>query len=368
MENTKYRDVLLTIGIPTYNRSGTLKRLLAQIEAETPEGASVELLISDDASTDDSEQVVRQASSVSRMNYSYYRNATNLGFDGNITAIYQKAKGSYVWFLGDDDLIEPDGVRALLKVLQETGECGLIINNVRCGIQDGGLTDLVPYSPTGIKMHMRVGIRAAITNELERLAVVLSASQISTCVVRKYEQPFPDGPGGNHMQERLANLSLLRTPYFYVTEKPIVKGGPSWWTFWFMEAVMFGIRDLYAAPDMRFSKDTVDIVTTQTCKVGLQLLAQRYRRAIHVSYPEIDDALVNRLKSVYGDAYVMIEKAVDKARRAARHKKRDRIIFVMICPVYYGLKVIQLILIPRLRTWITVLRHRIRSGSLRRKA
>lgn len=357
MENTKYQDVLLTIGIPTYNRSGALKRLLAQIEAETPEGASVELLISDNASTDDSEQVVRQASSVSRMNYSYYRNATNLGFDGNITAIYQKAKGSYVWFLADDDLIEPDGVRALLKVLQDTGECGLIINNVRCGIQDGGLTDLVPYSPTGIKMHMRVGIRAAITNELERLAVVLSASQISTCVVRKFIEPFQEGPGGNHMQERLANLSLLRLPYYYVTKDPIVKGGPSWWTFWFMEAVMFGIRDLYAAPDMKISKKNVDIVTTQTCKVGLQLLALRYRRAIHVSYPEIDDALVNRLKSVYGDAYVMIEKAVDKARRAARHKKRDRILFVMICPFYYATKAVEMMLLPRLQTWTSSIRR-----------
>lgn len=363
MEAQEHPDTVLTIGIPTFNRCGALTALLEQVESETPDGAPVEILVSSNASTDETEQAVHGAAARSRHRYTYHRNADNVGFDGNILEVYRRAKGRYVWFLADDDTIEPGGVRALLAALQGQADCGLVINNVRHGIRDGAQADLVPYSPTGIRMRMRVGHRAAVTNEQERLTVVLGASQISSCVVRKYDEPFPDGPGGGHMQERLANLSLLRTPFYFMTAEPVIRGGPSWWTFWFMEAVMFGIRRLYAEPDMRVSQALSDLVATQTCKVGLYLLTQRHRRAIPISFPEIDDALVARLKEAYGDAYAMLDPSVRKALRAARHPRRDRFLFLAISPFYYGWRVLELIVLPRLRFQVGAFRRAINAGN-----
>jgi len=352
-------SVLLTIGVPTYNRADDVRNLLCRIEEEMPERAPVEVLVSDNASEDDTGSVVKGKMGQCGLHISYHRNAENLGFDGNILQIYRRAKGQYVWFMGDDDKLEPGGIRKLVEHLSSVEPCGLVVNNVRNGLQDGGYADLVPYLPTGEKVRMRVGVRTAISDDRERLAVLMQAGQISTCVVRRYGDEVNDGPGGGHMHERLANLSLLRTPHYYITPEPIVGGGPTYWSFWFMEAVLYGVRELYTAADMAFSQRTSDLVTTQTCKAGLRLLAMRYWRPLKVNYPEIDEDMVARLKRAYGDAYVLIAHDVDKAVRARKNRKRDRLVFVMVLPFYYGLKAWQILIWPVCWHWLSLLRVRL---------
>lgn len=357
---------LLTIGVPTYNRCAALKSLLEMIEREVPKGAPVEVLVSDNASPDETERVVQDFARASPLKCAYNRNAANVGFDGNILSVYQKAHGQYVWFLADDDYIEPGGVKHLLDALEGAdGACGVVINNVRNGLQDGDWADLVPYAQTGIRMRAAVGRRARVEGERERLTVVLTASQVSTCVVRRYDEPFPEGPGGGHMHERLANLSLLRVPFYLITDKPVVRGGPSWWTRWFMDAVMFGIRELYGAPDMMLSQELQDVVTTQTCKLGLRLLACRHRRKIEVSYPEPDSGFICRLKAAYGDAYAMLEPDVLKAVQAAKHKKRDRLLFLLSSPFFFAFKVFEIVIRPRLQFWASLLRCKMRPAGTR---
>ena len=349
-------SVLLTLGIPTYNRAYAVRELLSRLEAEMPDAAPVEVLVSDNASEDDTREAVQSKIGRCKLNISYCRNETNVGFDGNVLAIYRKAKGQYVWYMGDDDRIEPGGIGTLLRHLAAIEPCGLVVCNVRNGMQDGTYSDLVPYFPSGEKVRMRVGVRTVVSDDRERLAALMSASQISTCVVRRYGDEVKDGPGGGHMHERLANLSLLRTPYYYIVPEPIVGGGAKYWSYWFMEAVLYGIRELYTAPDMAFSRRVADVVTTQTCKAGLKLMAMRYWRPLVVDYPEIDAAMIERLKLTYGDAYGLIERDADKAVRAREHRKRDRLAFVMILPFYYGFKAWQIVVWPVCRRWLSLLR------------
>ena len=324
-----------------------------------PDAASVEVLISDNASTDDTFATVQSRIGNSRLRLTYYRNERNLGFDGNILEIYRKASGQYVWFMADDDRIEYGGIRALIRHLGEIEPCGIVANNTRGGLLDCEYSDLVTYSPNGDKVCRRVGVRTAVSNERERLAAIMTISQISTCIVRRYESDFKEGPGGGHMHERLANLSLLRTPYYFVIPEPIIAGGPTYWSFWFMDAVIYGIRELYTAPDMEFSREMTDLVTTQTSKVGLRLMAMRYWRPLEVDYPEIDDDMIERIKRAYGDAYVLIEHDVRKAVLARKHKKRDRFLFILICPVYFVYKAWQILALPNVKRWMFLLRARL---------
>jgi glycosyltransferase involved in cell wall biosynthesis len=350
MSEGSRENCLLTIGIPTFNRAASLRHQLERIEQEIPENSAVEVLVSDNASRDETEEMVKALSKSAKFELRYNRNSINLGYDGNIIEIYNRARGLYVWFLSDDDIIVPGGIRELFRAVEENSSCGVIVNNIPNGLRDGDLSDIAPYNPCGVCAKIRVGAKTTVSldEEIERMVVVKAACQkVSTCVVQKQQEPIPKGNGGGNMHERIANLTLLRNPSYFITALPVVSGGPSSWSTWFMEAVMFGIRELYQAPDMRYSKEITDLMTVQTCKIGLGLLAVRYKRAIQVSYPEVDDVFVNRLKLAYGGAYQDIESLVVRAVRATTRKRADRILFLLYCPFYFGWKIWGVIIFPK---------------------
>jgi glycosyltransferase involved in cell wall biosynthesis len=85
----------------------------------------MEIIISDNCSTDDTQQIVEDAIAdgfVCR----YIRNETNLGMDGNFVSCFRKAQGRYVWLLGDDDTIIIDSLKRIVNLLDVPEEYGLL--------------------------------------------------------------------------------------------------------------------------------------------------------------------------------------------------------------------------------------------------
>src|SRR5947207_1769157 len=107
---------LLTIAIPTYNRVRCLERLLAILQKETHGEPQVELLVSDNASTDGSGALV-EAFQSRGMAIRYMRNRENLGADRNILQCFYCASGRYVWIFSDDDLMASGTVRRVVQAL-----------------------------------------------------------------------------------------------------------------------------------------------------------------------------------------------------------------------------------------------------------
>jgi abequosyltransferase len=104
---------LLTIAIPTYNRAGYLKDLLSMLADQLKDEPRVELIISDNASPDETPSVVQGF--VDRgLPVRYIRNAEDIGPDANFLQCFEQARGKYVWIFSDDDLILPG---ALSKIL-----------------------------------------------------------------------------------------------------------------------------------------------------------------------------------------------------------------------------------------------------------
>lgn len=104
---------LLTLAIPTYNRAGCLKELLAILADQMKDETRVELIISDNASPDETPSVVQDF--VSRgLRVRYIRNAQNVGPDANFLQCFELAQGKYVWIFSDDDLIVPGGLAKIL--------------------------------------------------------------------------------------------------------------------------------------------------------------------------------------------------------------------------------------------------------------
>ncbi|MGA8731553.1 MAG: glycosyltransferase family 2 protein, partial [Terracidiphilus sp.] len=107
---------LLTFAIPTFNRPGSLSKLLAILLEQLQEETRVELIVSDNASPDETADVVSRYQA-SGLPIRYLRNHTNLGADRNILNCFEQSTGKYVWIFSDDDVIAPGTLDRVLRVL-----------------------------------------------------------------------------------------------------------------------------------------------------------------------------------------------------------------------------------------------------------
>lgn len=110
--------MFLSICMPTYNRCGLLQRTLDVLLPQIPSGGEVEIIISDNASPDRTEEVVAELTKQYPF-ICYHRNATNIGADDNAVACLLAAKGEYVWFCSDDDIPLPGIVEKVVTVLRQ---------------------------------------------------------------------------------------------------------------------------------------------------------------------------------------------------------------------------------------------------------
>ena len=110
---------ILTLAIPTYNRAANLELLLRTLAPQLAAEPAVELLISDNASPDSTEALVRSLIAEG-LRCRYLRNAHNIGADPNFLQCYREARGKYVWIFGDDDLLLPGALSFLLRFLAPT--------------------------------------------------------------------------------------------------------------------------------------------------------------------------------------------------------------------------------------------------------
>jgi abequosyltransferase len=116
---------LLTIAIPTWNRATFLALNLEQLSHEgLGVQDMVEVLVSDNASSDDTPHVVAETIA-GGLPVRYIRNAENIGSDCNIAQCFNLASGQYVMILSDDDILV-DGALALLLDLLRDGQYGVV--------------------------------------------------------------------------------------------------------------------------------------------------------------------------------------------------------------------------------------------------
>ena len=116
---------VLTLAIPTYERSASLSRLLHCLVAQAGIDR-VEVLISDNGSTDGTRTAAEAFSDdLSIRIVGFDRNQ---GFDKNYHNCVVLARTEYVWVMGDDDLLTPGAVARILSAI-DMNHPDLIIAN-----------------------------------------------------------------------------------------------------------------------------------------------------------------------------------------------------------------------------------------------
>lgn len=113
---------MLTIAIPTYNRADDLSVLLDEIVLQLDDVAPgfVEVVISDNASTDNTKDVAQHYKRVFAEKHSsvlYSCNRENLGFSPNVDLAVCNSHGEFVLIMGDDDGLEPGTLAHIRRVL-----------------------------------------------------------------------------------------------------------------------------------------------------------------------------------------------------------------------------------------------------------
>jgi glycosyltransferase involved in cell wall biosynthesis len=110
----------LTVGIPTFNRAGLLREAIESVLAQT--FTNFRLIVSDNASDDDTPHVVR-AFSDERIDY--VRSERNVGAIGNLNRLIALAETEFLVLLPDDDVLYPGHLGAAVEVLERFETIGL---------------------------------------------------------------------------------------------------------------------------------------------------------------------------------------------------------------------------------------------------
>ncbi len=123
---------LLSICIPTYNHAEYLEKMLAQLTAlPSFRGGEVEIVISDNASTDATQAVGKRYAERFSQVVRYYRNEENV-FDTNFERALARGTGRFLKLANDTLLFSDRGLGEILTCIRrwESLKCVLFFSNV----------------------------------------------------------------------------------------------------------------------------------------------------------------------------------------------------------------------------------------------
>jgi glycosyltransferase involved in cell wall biosynthesis len=85
----------------------------------------VNVLVSDNCSTDDTKKVAESYQSKYGF-VSYFRNDTNVGGIANFDLAIRRAKTTHCWLLGDDSILNPGSIKHVSQILTEYPKAGFV--------------------------------------------------------------------------------------------------------------------------------------------------------------------------------------------------------------------------------------------------
>ena len=126
---------LLSFAIPTYQHGHTLPTALDSI-LTSPRAAEVEIVISNNASTDDTAEVVARYAA-RYPNVHVRHQDTTVTFDENLARAMEGCTGRFIWTMSSDDALLPDALGTVLDTLAGLEQDSMLVGN--WWIADGDL-------------------------------------------------------------------------------------------------------------------------------------------------------------------------------------------------------------------------------------
>lgn len=217
------KNPVLSICIPTYNRGNILKDVIDRYVSCAEFDDEVELVISDNCSTDETETICREYSE-KYSNIVYNRNIENI-HDANFVKVLDIANGDYLKLFNDWVFCTNESLRFLKQKVRENANnkpplfftSGHIFTKYKSDVIKGiGLDDYVSIVSTFVTYNNLFGVWKEHWHEIidkrRYAALQLQQEDWSFQIVR------------NH-----PNFIVYDTPVFYASQIPLGKrGGYNW--------------------------------------------------------------------------------------------------------------------------------------------
>ncbi len=126
----------VSVGLPTYNRADTLKQAIETVLNQ--DYVNIELIISDNASSDATQAVCEKISHKDRR-IKYIRQKYNSGPTENFKEVLNNSTGEFFMWLSDDDWLDNSYISECIKVLSKESDTSLVSGQVKYYHQDNFL-------------------------------------------------------------------------------------------------------------------------------------------------------------------------------------------------------------------------------------
>ena len=140
------QNPLVSLAIPIHNGADTLIQVVESVLAQTH--SNLELVISDNASTDSTEEISRDLLRADER-IVYQRHPTNIGVVNNFMSAAGAARGTYVRWIGEGDSLEPTYISRTLEAFEEDARRLLVTTQIVYVDTDGVETLVRDFDPSG---------------------------------------------------------------------------------------------------------------------------------------------------------------------------------------------------------------------------
>jgi glycosyltransferase involved in cell wall biosynthesis len=139
---------LVTVGIPTFNRPGSLRRVLNCICHQTY--PNLEIIVSDNASPGSETRRVIDECMARDARIRYFCQSSNIGAIANFQFVLDAASGEFFLWMSDDDWRSPSYIDVLLRELQATSDavlafCDIAVLDEQGRRRDDFYSTYLPY-------------------------------------------------------------------------------------------------------------------------------------------------------------------------------------------------------------------------------
>ena len=182
---------LVSIGMPVHNGERFIQRALDSHVSQSYE--NIEILISDNASTDKTFDIIK-AYAIKDPRIHIYSKKEKIGILENFRSVMECARGEYFMWAADDDQWLPDFVKAMVGELQNHHEAGIAMSAVNLINEEGQAIKTVRFEGRhnpNIKSYFQM-MRGVTSFKKYNFYIY---GLFRTSILRKVISLFPDVPG-----------------------------------------------------------------------------------------------------------------------------------------------------------------------------
>ena len=174
------KNQILTIAIPTFNRSTRLEKslndLLSQIK-KSGKRQYISVFVSDNGSSDNTYKIAEKQREIflnNNISFSINVFSENQGFDANVLCCYRNCSTDYIWFLSDDDNILDGSINVIIQNIKKFAPNVLYYN-----------FDQYPYKTETPLIKDSILYNSVNKNNIQSISKIVSSPKLTSLVIRK---------------------------------------------------------------------------------------------------------------------------------------------------------------------------------------